>query len=475
MKKSIVFLIAVSFNLILFSQDYAVLRLGSTDASTLLIGDTVVVPVHCDDISNFLTMGWEIAFSFEESVLEVIPGFQYTNPLFPGNWFETYNYLPGGLMEFTANWNDPQFIGVQIGTNDIFFKLAFIYKGGETDLTWNYGSNLWGIDIQTILVDGCVCDQITFPAIFHIVDGDVAIEDAAVTINGEMYLTNELGMTLFVLQNDEYTYSVLASGYDEASGVFEFSGNPEVIYVDLEPEETYAFTFLCNSSCENDFNAWNLFINGNTMSSGETIFLTAGEWAYSLRWLDCELSDGNINVTGQMEFDCGFAGDIEPHVGFHVISSQGGDIENAEVGVDVYTIMTNASGEAYFCLPGGSFSYVVSKEGYDTITGSIAYIDYCQDATYEILMEPLKISNNTLFNYRIFPNPSNGKFNLLTPGIILGQIEVLIMDVTGRLVYKKVFNDISNALIDLSEQENGIYFVQIESRENRFMSKLVIK
>jgi hypothetical protein len=211
------------------------------------------------------------------------------------------------------------------------------------------------------------------------------------------------------------------------------------------------------------------------MSSDETIFLTAGEWAYSLRWLDCELSDGNINVTGQMEFDCGFASDIEPHVGFHVISSQGGDIENAEVGVDVYTIMTNASGEAYFCLPGGSLSYVVSKEGYDTITGSIAYIDYCQDATYEILMEPLKISNNTLFNYRIFPNPSNGKFNLLTPGIILGQIEVLIMDVTGRLVYKKVFNDISNALIDLSEQENGIYFVQIESRENRFMSKLVIK
>ena len=473
MKKPFLFIVAISFGLLSFSQDYAVLRLGSTDASTLTPGDTVLVPIYCDDISNSLILGWEFGFSFDESVFGYVSELMNVNPKFGGNLFENINYLGGGLIMFSANWIDPNFIGEPMDPGEKFFDVVFVYQGGETELVWGEGYGLSG-PFNTTLIDGCICSPITFPAIFHVMDGDVPVEDASATINDDVQTTDSYGMTVFNLQNGEYSYLVSALNYDETVGSFSLDNTPQIIYVDLGPEELFPLMFNCEASCENDFNGWDLVINSEIIAPGETIYLPAGDWAYSVDWLDCQSTNGLLTITEPMEFDCGLIINPEPHVTFHVFSNEG-DVQNVEVSVGPYTLMTDVYGEAGFCLPGGDFGYVVSKEGYGAITGVFSYDNYCEDTLVEVLLEPLKIGDNAIANFQIYPNPSNGQFLIDIANSPKTPIEVVVVDLTGRTIFRKTYDGISKINIDLSDKKKGLYFLQLKSGSLMFNSKLLFK
>jgi hypothetical protein len=73
----------------------------------------------------------------------------------------------------------------------------------------------------------------------------------------------------------------------------------------------------------------------------------------------------------------------------------------------------------------------------------------------------------------IYPNPSNGIFNLNLKNIEANTIE--IYDVSGKLIEKMDVKSISQLTqIDLSNASNGIYFVKI-STENNTITKRIIK
>lgn len=80
-------------------------------------------------------------------------------------------------------------------------------------------------------------------------------------------------------------------------------------------------------------------------------------------------------------------------------------------------------------------------------------------------------------NYKIYPNPSNGKFTLdmIIPGS--GDINIVIRDLVGREIYTKQLTDVSGKNsyhIDLNEASKGIYLLDIKIGAKNYFKKLIL-
>jgi hypothetical protein len=75
-----------------------------------------------------------------------------------------------------------------------------------------------------------------------------------------------------------------------------------------------------------------------------------------------------------------------------------------------------------------------------------------------------------------FPNPTNGKVNIVTKGFT-GNIVLDYFDQTGKKVGSKSFNADENSelTLDLSSLANGIYFYSISGEENFLTGKIVLQ
>ena len=80
------------------------------------------------------------------------------------------------------------------------------------------------------------------------------------------------------------------------------------------------------------------------------------------------------------------------------------------------------------------------------------------------------VSNNNIDNkrFKIYPNPNNGKFIVVTEN----NVKIEILNVLGNIIYQS--NNTSTQEIDLSFVENGIYIININSDNERFTEKIII-
>lgn len=89
-----------------------------------------------------------------------------------------------------------------------------------------------------------------------------------------------------------------------------------------------------------------------------------------------------------------------------------------------------------------------------------------------------QVSKSDLENEEIllFPNPNEGKFNVLIKGEIDYESEksIHIVDMNGREVYNHVFKT-PNLNIDLSDKSKGIYLVEVKTRNRILKTKFIIK
>ncbi len=74
----------------------------------------------------------------------------------------------------------------------------------------------------------------------------------------------------------------------------------------------------------------------------------------------------------------------------------------------------------------------------------------------------------------IFPNPSDGKFQIKADNVgVTPNYELTIFNLQGESVFNLISNAL-NAFIDLSDQSNGIYFLQLKNEKETIVKKLVI-
>ncbi|PHS07846.1 MAG: glycosyl hydrolase [Kordia sp.] len=75
----------------------------------------------------------------------------------------------------------------------------------------------------------------------------------------------------------------------------------------------------------------------------------------------------------------------------------------------------------------------------------------------------------------LYPNPSTGIFNIKFKDVNT-DTSFNVYDVTGKIVYSKLENQISNEyILDLNQLSSGIYFLEVESNNKRATKKLMIK
>ena len=77
-------------------------------------------------------------------------------------------------------------------------------------------------------------------------------------------------------------------------------------------------------------------------------------------------------------------------------------------------------------------------------------------------------SNN---KFSIYPNPSNGEFNIAASSNELSDLTV--KDITGKIVISKVFS--SNTTINLNNYAKGVYVVDIKNKKGAFTQKIFLQ
>lgn len=71
----------------------------------------------------------------------------------------------------------------------------------------------------------------------------------------------------------------------------------------------------------------------------------------------------------------------------------------------------------------------------------------------------------------IYPNPSNGIFNV---GMNAEQAEIKVFNITGQLVKQTVLNN-SYGIFDISNQPKGMYFIKIKTSNETIITKVIIQ
>ena len=74
------------------------------------------------------------------------------------------------------------------------------------------------------------------------------------------------------------------------------------------------------------------------------------------------------------------------------------------------------------------------------------------------------------FTVNVYPNPNNGKFDILTTG--QGEIkEVIIYNIIGEKFFHQLFDDVS-LKADISNLDKGLYMAQVYNKsQNKMLTK----
>jgi hypothetical protein len=78
---------------------------------------------------------------------------------------------------------------------------------------------------------------------------------------------------------------------------------------------------------------------------------------------------------------------------------------------------------------------------------------------------------NLLSDFSIVPNPTNGIFTISTQ-LIYSNAEVYVFNSVGQKILSQFIHN-HNAIIDITNFANGIYYIEILSGNKSFRTKVV--
>ncbi len=90
---------------------------------------------------------------------------------------------------------------------------------------------------------------------------------------------------------------------------------------------------------------------------------------------------------------------------------------------------------------------------------------------------PLAVKQNTFKNYALVPNPNNGRFSVQLQSNESSDIEIVVHDLRGRMIYNKSYRNapIFNQEIELTNPASGMYLVTVLNGTSKEVSKMIVK
>lgn len=145
--------------------------------------------------------------------------------------------------------------------------------------------------------------------------------------------------------------------------------------------------------------------------------------------------------------------------GFDLMSNQSGAVAYQWLNCADHSIISGATNQTYTAIANGDYEVEISL-------GTCVDTSECKTITGVGIDD----HNDAIELVEIYPNPSNGKI-YIELGNNAEVVTITVIDINGKVVANKMASN-DQVSLDLSEVENGIYFVQIR-RSNEMITKKI--
>jgi hypothetical protein len=122
----------------------------------------------------------------------------------------------------------------------------------------------------------------------------------------------------------------------------------------------------------------------------------------------------------------------------------------------VNSIIANETNSLYTADQNGSYAAIISMIG-------------CTDTTECINISGIGFEENTTVDFNVYPNPTQGNITINVSNALNALVEII--DINGKVIKAKQVNHTINTF-DLSNYENGIYFVKVITN-NQIITKKI--
>jgi uncharacterized membrane protein len=423
-----------------------------------------------------------------------------------GGYF--YNVSKEGFYDSPGNFSiSGSPVTIDVSLTPAFFEITFHVTSGGVDLadaivtvgsqsfptntlgnvtfdlingTYNYSVTKAGYDPETGTFTVNNVNQVievsmnvtVWNITFHVTSAGANLEGALVAVGTQQVTTNASGNALFILPDGTYTYSITKTGYVTQTGTFTVAGANQTIEINM-PVVTWPTTFHCVSGGVGLVGV-SVLCNGETIitdANGNAVFnLEDGTYDYTASKTGYNTVTGTVIVNGAAQTKTVIMTLIQWPVTFTVFVS-GELYAGASVTLAGVTQVTPASGQVVFNKVNGTYPWTVAVPDYEDQTGNVTV----NNAPVNITVTFVGINDITSGSFNVYPNPSNGTFNISTTAAFGYQSDITVFDLTGKLVYtgKLQGNDVN--VIDLSAQEKGMYILQIIIEDKVYNKTLVIQ
>ncbi|MCC5916882.1 MAG: T9SS type A sorting domain-containing protein [Cryomorphaceae bacterium] len=114
----------------------------------------------------------------------------------------------------------------------------------------------------------------------------------------------------------------------------------------------------------------------------------------------------------------------------------------------------------------------------DTFNVCLHVIDSCSDQTCKAInVYGIGIQSHTLKNFKVFPNPNEGRFTLSFSQIMVSDLNIELLDISGKIVFHEIIRDFSgdyNKTFDQSKLASGSYMLRVRNRKGVVTKHIVI-
>lgn len=159
---------------------------------------------------------------------------------------------------------------------------------------------------------------------------------------------------------------------------------------------------------------------------------------------------------------------------------------DASVVVMGTTLMANASGATYqwvdcdnnYAPIAGATSQSYTPTAVSGNYAVIVSMNGCTDTSACFLVDYSGISELSGASVNVYPNPSTGEFHVNLKGFNGAVSQLRVTDVTGRIIRAERIvsaNDEISLIVDLSADENGVYFLQLVADDTVVHFERIVK
>ena len=340
--------------------------------------------------------------------------------------------------------------------------LRFDIPGGyvEREVFYEMGTNIENTYTVTFIVTEA--------------DGITPVEDAEVTFYSNTQNTSPAGEIAFsYILPGTYSWTVSKTAYETETGEAIVTDQNIFINVSLNEILTYTVTFNVDDGTD-PIDGAEIVIDGETLITAgggiATIDLANGDYPYTVDYGTCDQYTGTVTVySSTVTVDVSMTCPPPTYTVTFTVDDGTAVIIGALVDIEAgtYTATTDASGEAIFNLEEGSIDYIVTAGGFDDFTDTYTVTTDAGQTVAVHMTETISVKNLTAAGISVYPNPSNGIFNIY----VKNNYNLEVLDITGKIINTQALT--GSSIIEINNA--GVYFLRFSNNKTTVVQRVIVE